>query len=326
MEGRTLRPLGVGETLDTAFNLCFRNFGLMLKIAAAVVLPIAALSAVLLLVGLQETDQFNPDARLYEIANGEFRVVDQSTYIITSIIAAVLSAVAYLVATGALFKAVSDRYIGRPASASDSIGTGLRRAHSMLWISVLMLVTFFVVILPAAAAPILILLFSVPLIAFLLTRWCTAIPALMVEGKKGSKALGRSFELTGGRGWQIFAALLVAVVFIALIEFLTSLAAGGLGELVDGDVTIFIIVLSVLGGLGTLLTAPFQAAVVTVIYYDMRVRKEAYDVALMTEQLDTPGGPGLGPPPAVPPAPSNPASPEAPGSTPPPPPSTPSGW
>ena len=69
-------------------------------------------------------------------------------------------------------------------------------------------------------------------------------------------------------------------------------------------------------GSGTIISAPFQAAIVTVIYYDLRVRKEAFDVELLTEQLEAPAIGGPPPPPA--PAPGEPP--------PPPPPSTPSGW
>ena len=36
---------------------------------------------------------------------------------------------------------------------------------------------------------------------------------------------------------------------------------------------------------------PFQVAVTTVLYIDLRVRKEGFDVQLMTHALE-PGGPG----------------------------------
>lgn len=319
MEGRVLRPLGVGEALDAAFNLYFRNFGLMLRITLAVVLPVTIASIILVLIGVQETTASNPDGRLQEIGAGEFRLVDQSTFVITTIIAGVLSFLAYLLAIAAIFRAASERYVGRPASAAESLRAGLRRTHSILWISLLIGVTFILIFLPAVAAPILALLFAVPLLVFLFVRWSTAIPALMVEGKKGSKALGRSYELVEGRWGATFGVLIVAVLFIFLLEFLVGLALEGLGSLAEEQTALFVIVVSVMNGLGTLLTAPFQAAVVTVIYYDLRVRKEAFDVELMTQQLDSPGAAGPPPPPPVPAG--------EPGSTPPPPPpATPSGW
>jgi hypothetical protein len=319
MEGRTLRPLGVGETLDVAFNLYFRNFGLMLKTTAAVVVPVMAITAAALLIGTQTADPSNPDARLYEIGAGEFRLVDESTFVIASVIAGVLGGLAYLLVTAAVFRAASDLYIGRDASSSGSLRAGLRRVHSVLWISILVFVTVFLAAIPGAAAPVLLVIFTAPLIIFLLVRWCAAIPVLMVEGAKGSKALGRSFQLVEGRSWATFGALIVAIIFIFLIEFLVSLASEGLSTLAKEQTELFVVVFSIMNGIGTLITAPFFAAVVTVIYYDLRVRKEAYDVELMTQQLESPGAEGG----AVPPPPQLGDSPP-PGSTPPP--STPSGW
>ncbi|HYH62983.1 MAG TPA: glycerophosphoryl diester phosphodiesterase membrane domain-containing protein [Solirubrobacterales bacterium] len=317
MEGRALRPLGVGEALDASFNLYFRNLGLLLRIAAAVVVPVIALSAILLLVGIQETDGSNPNAALYEIASGEIRLVDEQKFLILSAIAAVLGALAYLVAIAALFRAISERYIGRGASARESLAAGAKRAHSVLWIFVIIGVAFFLLVIPAAATPLLAVIFTLPLIVFLLVRWCVAIPALMVEQKKGSKALGRSFELVENRWLATFGVLIVGVIFILLLELLVSLAGEGLGSLASEQTMLYIVLLSLMNGIGTIVTAPFQAAIVTVIYYDLRVRKEAFDVELLTEQLEAPA---IGGPPPPPPA-------QTPGDPPPPPPpSTPSGW
>ena len=332
MEGRSLRPLGIGETLDAAFNLYFRNFILMLRITAAVVIPVIVLTIILLLIGIQETDRTNPDAAFYEVGAGEFRFVDESTFLVTSIIAAVLGGLAYLLVIAAVFRAASERYVGRPVTASESLGAGLRRVHSVLWIFILMLLAFFLVVIPVAFGPVL-LLFAIPFLVFLIVRWCVAIPALMVERAKGSKALSRSFVLVEHRWWPVFGALIVGLIFIGLIEFLTTLAGEGLSSLAEEQTTLFVIVFSIMNGIGTLITAPFQAAIVTVIYYDLRVRKEAYDVELMTEQLGAPPAPAAGefPPPGEtpPPPPPPPGEPSPPGSTPPPPPpppSTPSGW
>ena len=120
-----------------------------------------------------------------------------------------------------------------------------------------------------------------------------------------------------GRWAATFAVLVVGAIFIILLEFLVSLAAEGLGSLAEDQTTLYVVLISAANGIGTIISAPFQAAIVTVIYYDLRVRKEAFDVELLTEQLEAPA---VGGPPPPPPAPG-------PGeSLPPPPPSTPSGW
>ncbi len=317
MEGRALRPLGVGEALDASFNLYFRNLGLLLRIAAVVVIPVVVLTAILILIGVQETDVTNPDAALYEIANGEIRLVDEGTFVAMSVTAAILGALAYLIVVAALFRAISELYLGRRASARESLGAGARRAHSVLWIFVIIGLAFFLALIPGAASLPLLFIFTLPFCIFLLVRWCVAIPALMVEGTKGSKALGRSWELVESRWMATFGVLVVGAIFIILLEILVTLAAEGLGSLADEQTTLYFALLSAANGIGTIISAPFQAAIITVIYYDLRVRKEAFDVELLTEQLDAPaiGGP---PPPPPAPAPGEPP--------PPPPPATPSGW
>jgi len=46
-----------------------------------------------------------------------------------------------------------------------------------------------------------------------------------------------------------------------------------------------VIVVSFAGAVSAILTRPFQAAVTTILYYDLRVRHEGYDVELLAEQL-----------------------------------------
>jgi hypothetical protein len=193
----------------------------------------------------------------------------------------------------------------------------------VFWVFLLIGLTFFALIIPGAGALVLLFIFSLPLIVFLLVRWSVAIPALMVEDKKGTKALGRSFGLVEGRWGATFAVLIVGIIFIALLEFLVSLVGEGLGSLAEDQTALFVALVSVINGIGTLISAPFQAAIVTVIYYDLRVRKEAFDVELLTQQLEAPAIGGPPPPPPPPP----PGQPPPPPSEPPPPrpPATPSG-
>ena len=323
MEGRALRPLGVGEKVDVAINLYLRNFGLLTRIAAVIFVPITALSFVLLLVGLQEPSSLGSGDLALQFGD-DVRRVDPVAYGLTTVIVGLLTGLGYLVTIAAAFRAVSDRYIDRPASASESLREGLRRLHSTLWIGILMALAFFAVLVLGAIFPLLIILMSIPVILFLLVRWSVAIPALVAEGVKGTKALTRSSELVSERWWPTFGALLVGFVLISLLQFLSGLALGGLGSLADESLTLFVLVNALLSGLLPIVIAPLQAALIAVIYYDLRVRKEAFDVELMAQSLDAPGSQtgvspasGAYPPPPPPPGSSGP---------PPPPPSTPSGW
>jgi hypothetical protein len=80
-----------------------------------------------------------------------------------------------------------------------------------------------------------------------LTFLSCAIPALVIEGKRGREALRRSWSLVRGRGWPVFGTIIVA----------------------------------------TILTMPYMALVGVFIYLDMRVRKEQYSAAELERDLAT---------------------------------------
>ena len=51
------------------------------------------------------------------------------------------------------------------------------------------------------------------------------------------------------------------------------------------SVVVGVVLVTLSSGIASVLVQPFQAAIRTVLYYDLRVRKEGYDVELLAEQL-----------------------------------------
>jgi hypothetical protein len=275
-----LRPLGVGEVLDVSINLYFRHLGRLLGIAAAIVLPVAALIFLLDVLSLQEVDRFNSNAALYQVGES-FRILDESRFVLLQALKTIIYVVGYLLVTGAVFKAVSDAYLGHPPDGRASIGYAAKRLHSLLWISVLLIVGVVIGLIALILPGI-----------YLLVAWSLAVPVLLVEHRKGSKALGRSYELVKNNWWRTFGALLVGIIFIGLFQFLLGLVASGADSVAEDSVYLWALIYDALDALGTIITAPLQAAIITVIYYDLRVRKEGFDVALLSAGLGHPGGPG----------------------------------
>ncbi len=120
---------------------------------------------------------------------------------------------------------------------------------------------------------------------WLYAAWSVSVPALLIEGCRGWSALSRSSRLVRGRWWPAAGVLLVAAV-------MTSIVSGAIEGLLvaislssNAGVVLTVLVVSLAAGLSAVLTRPFLAAVTTVLYYDLRVRHEGYDVALLAEQL-----------------------------------------
>jgi hypothetical protein len=267
-----MRPLGVGEVLDAAINLYFRNLGKLLAIALAIVLPLTVAIYVLDLVAVSE----EPGSFYFLEVGGEFiQPVNETRWNTVIGIEAVLNILAYLMIVGACFRAVSQLYLGGEADVRGSLGFAARRMHSVAWVSILIMLGvaagLFALILPAI---------------WLFVAWSVAVPVLMIENLRGTKALGRSYRLVTDNWWRTFGALLVGVLFIALFEFLIGLVGGLADGVAEDSVEAWFAIIDVLGGLATVITAPLQAAIITVIYFNLRVRKEGLDVQMLAQGIE----------------------------------------
>ena len=137
-----------------------------------------------------------------------------------------------------------------------------------------------------------------------------SLHALLMEGRSGTGALKRSSALVNGYGSRVFGCLILLNLilwavqigvtlplnyfFSSVVQF-TPPSFGVLGDPATSESTRGVIVEAITGGLGDLLLAPFIVCVVTALYYDLRIRKEGYDVDLMAEGLGYPPLSTLGP-------------------------------
>lgn len=123
---------------------------------------------------------------------------------------------------------------------------------------------------------------------FLSARWIGAAPALMAENLGAMEALSRSWALTQGRLWRTigYVVLLYVITAIvvslpaALIQQVFLLAVPFLGF---GTVTA---VSTAITSIFSVVWTPFYACAVVLLYYDLRVRSEGYDLDLRIQQLE----------------------------------------
>jgi hypothetical protein len=131
------------------------------------------------------------------------------------------------------------------------------------------------------------------------------MPALLIEGRRGRAALGRSFQLVRGRWWRTFGIIIVGFILAGVVS---SLVQGVFlaGILVGSDNDALVLLFSALAGVvGLTITTPFQAALLTVVYFDLRVRKEGFDLELLASEIGgsaPPAGAAPAPAPLLPPS------------------------
>lgn len=185
----------------------------------------------------------------------------------------ILGVLATLVATGAMFRAIAQAYLGHEVDPAASLRLGLSRLGPLVLLSILtgigLVIAFLLLVLPGI---------------WLGVAWSVAVPVLMVEGVGGPAALQRSFDLVRGRWWATFGAL---VLLVLLVVFAGGIVGFAIGLLTKGSGSVFVWLLVSVGTglLVTLFVTPFQAAVLAVIYFDLRVRKEGLDLERLTAGL-----------------------------------------
>ena len=265
-----IRPLGLGEILDAAIKLTRRHLKALMLVMVLVATPIAILNT---LIDASTTEYCGPGC--FEVDQGSRYVANDGAYYAGVGAQLLLMGVQYLLTQIACFRILANGYLGRPTTAGESLGYAARRGPSVIWLGlvmgVLLLLAYLCLIIPGI---------------YFTYAWGLAIPALMVENRRGRQALKRSRALVRDHWWSVFGATTIASVLAGVIGGVFGLlAAGALFFGVDEGSTLGMSLVTIANIIGTVITTPFAAAVTVLLYFDLRVRKESFDLVLMAERM-----------------------------------------
>jgi len=110
-------------------------------------------------------------------------------------------------------------------------------------------------------------------------------------------AISRSFKLVRNDFWRVFGIWLLGQIVAALVGAAVSVpfSFGGQFILVSAPSTattlVALVLLSVGSVVSQIITAPFLAGVIVLLYTDRRIRAEAFDLVLQTGAAFGPGAP-----------------------------------
>jgi hypothetical protein len=151
-----------------------------------------------------------------------------------------------------------------------------------------------------------ILALGIFLLLLILSRIVFLPQAIMIEGQRVGNALGRAMRL-GGKNWYKLGAIVLFIYFISasLLAALTLPVVAGLYLFGINPAEFFFtptgsILYTSFSQLSNILVLPLWVVSYTLLYFDSRVRKEAYDLELLAMELS----PGFHPMPGYRPAPS----------------------
>jgi len=260
--------------LDRSFRLYAQNFSLMFGITAVFNLPLIVLSALPLLTSS---------------TGRTFPAIAVSLGGLVSLIA--LLVIQPLV-TGAVTKAVSDKYIGNPATAAASLKEAWGCVGTLL---LTQFVAGLVVILG-------LMLLVVPGILWMLSYSLIAPVVIIEAAGRGRQVLSltgrsvpvvmersdirrRSWDLVKGNRGRIF--IIVAAIFV-----LTMLLSAGGGSVTsmffDATSRMGGAIRTIISDVIQIVVTPLQTIAITLMYYDLRIRKEGFDLEMLSQAIGSP--------------------------------------
>jgi len=285
-EAPRLKAMKLGEILDVSFRLYRENFAAFLGILAAAYVPFAILEMALMGLLLPNVSTRTMDPKAAQDAMLALTLV-------TGASAFAFGLIAHPLATGALTFAVGARYLNQPVSLGRAYGAIFRVFFRYL----------LTILLSGLVIGIGMIFCLIPGLFFWV--WFQFVSQIVVlEGLGGTRAMGRSRDLGRGFGWRILGyALLTALLSIAIAWVLSLGVSLGAPLITESFVTQQLLIQAVQQVINILIM-PYFTMVLILLYYDLRVRKEAFDLEVLSKGLSAPGKffAEASPPPAAPPA------------------------
>lgn len=217
-----------------------------------------------LLFGIALLAQGPPQAlQLYMNFSGGTPFTNPVMFVLT-LIAAYLG---WLAAAAATLKAVSESYLGHDVTAGQALGFALSKMVPLmiagLAAGILMGLAFMLLIIPGIIVA---------------CGYSVVSQAVVLEQlPRSTDALSRSWELTRGHRGRAFGLFIVMYLIIGIPQ----LAAGVLAAMMPASQTVIVSAAAVV----QLMLTPLMVVAFTLYYYDLRIRKEAFDLELLGSQL-----------------------------------------
>jgi hypothetical protein len=292
-----LRPLGVGDVLDRTFTV-YRSKPLVFMGLAAIwylvlflvfiVLAVAIFAGALAAFARQAT---NPSPE--QIASAAVGIIG---FVIVVVIVAIL---AFSAQSASLVHAASRRYLAKDVAIGESFRAGLSASGRLFLAGVLVFLAILgvwavLLILAALTNQGLAFVLAVPAAivatAYLGCSWLVAPVVVVVEKMGPIAALGRAWRLSGGHRWRIFGIQVLLFILNLVLSLLIGGLFGGFAAFggqsgTPGQLGVTSVVQTLVNLASTIVWAPVEWIAFTVLYYDLRVRKEAFDLQLAAEAL-----------------------------------------
>jgi|GEM_PF-758267 len=301
----TLAPKSLEVILKETFSIYKSNFLRLIAIVAIVQVPIAILAVV---------------ANLLMPIYGELGTEAPSPFMLLfwiPIYFAMFAASIWM--GGAVIHAVSEQYFNQPVNIGQAYGFAWRRLRDMFWAVFLVYLAILGIFLATILISVIIgvatggisgwliasavagtLIFVVaPAVIYLGVTWTFILPTALLEGCGPRAALSHSSALVKQNWWRILGIMLLLLTIVSIIGMIFYMPAmmGAVSELMtramSGTMTeappelpTWIMAWAVVGGtIGSIISVPIGMIGITLLYFDLRVRKQGYSLDALANEL-----------------------------------------
>ncbi len=276
-----LRPLGVGEILDGAVKTMTRYAVVMF-----------GLTAILVTIGqvIATGTQLPTADVMFDPATMDTGTEGMAGWITGQLIAAAIYGLVTIVLLGMLTTVVKSAVLGDRITIGETWAAArphLLRILGLYLLGVVAGITLIAIVVGGFlvhwAVGLVAVLAALALVVWVGVLVSVSVPALVFEKTGVITAIQRSIALVRGTWWRVLGVLLLLmlIVFgISLIFMIPFSIIGGIAG-IAADSNIPVLIISAIGGiLLSIVVTPFSTAATSLLYVDLRMRKEGLDIEL----------------------------------------------
>lgn len=281
-----LRPLSLAELFDRAFRLYRRYFGVFLGIVLVTQLPLYLLQIFLAAVSGISAD----------LGGAVFTDRMEGTAAAATIVGGILGVILTQVGAAALTKAISDTYLGRTISLREAFNRIGGTWFTLIFASIvaglvimgLAVPLFFVSLIPCIGR--LVAIGGFVYLAAVGSVLISLVPPVVVLEKRGVvDSVKRAWALGKRRLWLVFGYLLLLGLLSLLVIDGPSALLVFLFETVLGEANTLLqtVVQQTANLMLTAVFQPIRLAAITLMYFDLRIRFEGFDLMVLASANQT---------------------------------------
>jgi hypothetical protein len=286
--GFRLRPLEIGDVLDGTFQIYKRQFVTFITVMGLVIVPTSVLSVI---AGIAA----GVGGSMAEELSSGLAAGLGITAVALIIVLAIVASLAQVVAGGAATLIASSAILGQPITIGDAYRQSFSKLGSLLLASLVVSIPLMLLVVTCI---------GIPVAVYIGLGWALLFPVIILERQGAIDGLRRSWHLVSGHRWRLLAcslliglltAILVSIpsgLFAMVAGIVVALSGGGLAATIAMQIGN-----AFFQALGQTLFGAITYILMTLLYYDLRVRKEAFDLEQRAYQAE-PGAPQWQQPPA----------------------------